>query len=95
MQLARNLFLNRRKTLARKLEEIVLAWLLEQEFDKDELMAIYVNLVEFGPDLYGIQEAARHYFDKDPAQLTPSEVAGSSAFSQDHVSFIRCFRRDD
>jgi len=75
MQLARNLFLNRRKTLARKFEEIILAWLLEQEFDKDELIAIYINLVEFGPDIYGIQEATRHYFDKEPSELTAPEVA--------------------
>ena len=59
MQLARNLFLHRKKTLARKLEEIILAWLLEQNFDKDEMMAFYVNVVEFGPDLYGI-EKRRH-----------------------------------
>ena len=75
MQLARNLFLHRRKTLARKLEEIILAWLLEENFDKDEMMAFYVNVVEFGPDIYGIREAADHYFQKEPKDLTAGEVA--------------------
>ena len=54
MQLARNLFLNRRKTLSRKLEEIVVAWLLEQRFDKDEIMTLYLNAVEFGPNIFGV-----------------------------------------
>ena len=75
MQLARNLFLHRRKTLARKLEEMILAWLLEQNFDKEEMMAFYVNIVEFGPDIYGIGEAAQHYFQKEPKDLTAGEVA--------------------
>ena len=74
MQLARNLFLTREKTLSRKLQEIILAWLLEQRLDKDEIMALYLNVVEFGPDIYGIGEAAQHYFEKTPMELTPPEI---------------------
>ena len=76
MQLARNLFLNRRKTLSRKLEEIVVAWLLEQYFDKDELMTLYLNVVEFGPDIFGVKEAAAHYFNVHPRALSPAQTAG-------------------
>lgn len=75
MQLARNLFLNRRKTLARKLEEVILTWLLEQEFEKEELMTLYLNIVEFGPDIFGVGEAAQHYFQKPPLALKPAEIA--------------------
>jgi hypothetical protein len=75
MQLARNLFLSRHKTLSRKLQEVILAWLIEERLDKDEIMAIYLNVVELGPDIYGIGEAAKHYFDKLPAQLTAPEIA--------------------
>jgi len=75
MQLARNLFLNRRKTLSRKLEEVVLTWLLESEFSKDELIQLYLNVVEFGPGIYGIRDAAEHYFKKPPWALEPVEVA--------------------
>ncbi len=75
MQLARNLFLNRRKTLSRKLQELVLTWMLEQRFSKDELLELYLNIVEFGDDIYGIREAADHYFEKAPISLTPVEVA--------------------
>lgn len=75
MQLARNLFLNRRKTLARKLEEVILTWLLEREFEKDELMTLYLNVVEFGPDIFGIGEASAHYFGKPPIAMRPDQIA--------------------
>ncbi|MEZ4469123.1 MAG: biosynthetic peptidoglycan transglycosylase, partial [bacterium] len=75
MQLARNLFLNRRKTLSRKLEELVVTWLLERSFTKDELMELYLNVVEFGDHVFGIGEAARSYFHKAPRDLTPTEIA--------------------
>ncbi len=74
MQLARNLFLNRRKTLARKLEELVLSWQLERNLSKDEMMALYLNVVEFGPEVFGVGDAARYYFDRPPWALTPEEV---------------------
>lgn len=75
MQLARNLFLNRRKTLSRKLEELILTWQLEQRFTKRELLALYLNVVEFGHGVFGVGDAARHYFHKAPSQLNPTEVA--------------------
>lgn len=75
MQLARNLFLNRRKTLSRKLEEVILAWQLEKSFSKEELLALYLNVVEFGEEVFGIGDAARHYFHKSPTKLTPIEIA--------------------
>ena len=75
MQLARNLFLNRRKTLSRKLEEVILAWLLEKNLSKRELLALYLNVVEFGHGVFGVGDAARHYFHKSPTQLKPVEIA--------------------
>jgi hypothetical protein len=75
MQLARNLFLNRRKTLSRKLEELILTWQLEQRLTKRELLALYLNVVEFGHGIFGVGDAARHYFHKAPSHLTPVEVA--------------------
>ncbi len=75
MQLARNLFLNRRKTLGRKLEELIVTWLLEQSFSKDELIELYMNVVEFGPGIFGIGDAAEHYFGRAPMDLTPPQIA--------------------
>jgi membrane peptidoglycan carboxypeptidase len=73
MQLAKNLFLSREKTLSRKLEEVVLTEYLEQTFSKDELMELYLNVIEFGPAVYGVTAAAEHYFGREPSQLNLAE----------------------
>jgi hypothetical protein len=73
MQLAKNLFLPREKTLSRKLEEVVLTEYLEQTFAKDELMELYLNVIEFGPAVYGITAAADYYFGRKPAELNLAE----------------------
>ncbi len=73
MQLAKNLFLTREKTLSRKLEELVLADYLEKTFKKEELMELYLNVIEFGPDVYGVRDAANHYFGLRPDQLDLAE----------------------
>lgn len=70
MQLAKNLYLGKEKTLSRKFEEAILTTLLEQRFTKRELMELYLNVIEFGPGIYGIGPAARHYFDSSPRDLT-------------------------
>jgi len=73
MQLAKNLFLSRDKTLARKVQEVVLTDYLEQAFSKDELMELYLNVIEFGPAVYGVAAAADHYFGRTPAELNLAE----------------------
>lgn len=62
MQLAKNLFLHREKTLARKLEEILLTDYLEDAFGKERILELYANIVELGPDVFGIEAAAQHHF---------------------------------
>ncbi len=73
MQLAKNLFLSREKTLSRKLEEVILTDYLEHTFSKDEMMELYLNVIEFGPDIYGVRAAAEHYFGRQPAELNLAE----------------------
>ena len=73
MQLAKNLFLTRGKTLSRKLEEVVLTEYLEQTFTKDEILELYLNVIEFGPAVYGITAAADYYFGRTPAELNLAE----------------------
>jgi hypothetical protein len=73
MQLAKNLFLAREKTLSRKLEEVLLTDYLEQTFSKDELLELYLNVIEFGPDVYGVTSAADYYFGRTPAELDLAE----------------------
>lgn len=74
MQLAKNLYLSRDKTLSRKLQEAALTSLLEQTFKKKELLELYVNVVEFGPGIYGIRQAAEHYFNTQPRDLSAAQA---------------------
>ncbi len=74
-QLAKNLFLSREKSLQRKLRELSYAFLLESTLGKQRILEIYLNVIEWGPGLYGLRPAARHYFDKEPPSLSPREIA--------------------
>jgi penicillin-binding protein 1A len=74
-QLAKNLFLSRDKQMGRKLQELSLALLLEARLRKERILEIYLNVIEWGPDLYGLRPAARLYFDQDPRDLTPGQMA--------------------
>ncbi len=75
MQLVKNVFLNRNKTIVRKLEEIIIVWLMESTnaVSKDRMYEVYLNIIEWGRDVYGVSEAARFYFGKHPSQLTLGE----------------------
>lgn len=75
-QLVKNLLLDtRERTLARKLRELLLAVELDRELPKERILELYLNVVELGPDLYGIGAAAHAYFLKEPARLTAQEAA--------------------
>jgi len=74
-QLVKNLYLTREKTLARKLEEAIIAMEMERRFTKDQILTLYINVVEYGPDIYGVKRASRFYFGKQPWELSPLEAA--------------------
>jgi hypothetical protein len=74
MQLAKNLWLSRDKTFGRKAQELLLASALESCFGKDDILELYLNVVEFGPDLYGIGPAAQKWFGVTPAELSPRQA---------------------
>ena len=74
-QLTKNLFLTRTKNLARKLEEALIAWRMECVVPRLRIFELYLNVIEFGPDIYGIYKGAKFYFDKEPKDLTPLEGA--------------------
>jgi len=75
MQLVKNVFLGRRKTIARKVEEILLTWLMERRalVSKNRMMEVYLNVIEWGPGIFGATEAAQFYFHKHPSELTLGE----------------------
>jgi hypothetical protein len=75
MQLVKNVFLSRQKTLSRKAEEILIVWLIENNrlISKQRMLEVYFNIIEMGQNVYGIGEAAHHYFGKSPSELTIGE----------------------
>lgn len=72
-QLARNLFLTLDKKVTRKLKEMILALQLEQTYSKDEILTMYLNVINFGSGSYGVQSAAHTFFGKDVWDLTDGE----------------------
>jgi len=76
MQLVKNVFLSRNKTIARKLEEALIVWLIENQglSTKERMYEVYLNLIEWGPMIYGANEASRYYFNKDASKLTLAEA---------------------
>ena len=75
MQLARNIFLSQEKTWQRKVEEMYIATELENKYSKDQILEFYLNNIYFGNGYYGIQSAARGYFDSDVENLSLSQIA--------------------
>jgi hypothetical protein len=75
MQLVKNIFLSRQKTLSRKAEEILIVWLIENNnlVSKNRMLEVYFNIIEMGQNIYGIGEATRYYFGKRPSDLNIGE----------------------
>jgi hypothetical protein len=76
MQLARNLFLGHERTLSRKAQEVIFAWVLEHltYLTKQRLLEIYLNIIEWGPDVHGADEAARYYFGTGASKLSVDQA---------------------
>jgi len=74
-QLAKNIFLTQERTYRRKIQEILLAILIEQKLTKDEILERYFNKIYYGHGNYGVQTASLYYFDKPVKDLTLAEIA--------------------
>jgi len=72
-QLAKNIYFTQEKKLDRKIAEIFMAFALENQYEKDEILELYVNTIYFGSGYYGVYDACRGYFGKDPAEMTDYE----------------------
>lgn len=75
MQTARNLFLWPRRSYVRKALEVPIALLIELVWTKRRIVEVYLNIVEWGPGIYGAEMAARHHFGRPPARLATREAA--------------------
>ncbi|HQW08605.1 MAG TPA: penicillin-binding protein 1A [Steroidobacteraceae bacterium] len=75
MQVARNMFLTQKREWRRKLQEVFLTWRMEREFTKEQILALYLNVIFFGQRSYGVAAAAETYFGKPLERLTVGEAA--------------------
>jgi monofunctional biosynthetic peptidoglycan transglycosylase len=69
-QLAKNLYLSTDKSIIRKIKEYLIARRLETHLKKNRIFSLYLNVIEFGPGLFGVQAASQYYFNKDVSRLT-------------------------
>ncbi|HMD38352.1 MAG TPA: biosynthetic peptidoglycan transglycosylase [Candidatus Acidoferrum sp.] len=74
-QVAKNVFLNPEKTLQRKFREAILTWRIERALSKDQILEVYLNVVDWGDGIAGAGSASHFYFSKAPRELTWSEAA--------------------
>jgi monofunctional biosynthetic peptidoglycan transglycosylase len=78
-QLARNLYLSPAKNPLRKIREAIITWRMEKVLSKKRILELYLNVVEWGDGIFGIEAASRHYFGKSSFELTPQEAARLAA----------------
>lgn len=72
-QLCKNIYFSGEKRLSRKVAEVFMAWDIEGNFEKDEILELYINTSYYGSGYYGIKQAANGYFNKEPRDLTDKE----------------------
>lgn len=73
-QLAKNMYFQFDKNFVRKVAEVFVARDLEEKYEKEEILAMYINIVYFGEGYYGLNEASQGYYDKNPDELTYDEI---------------------
>jgi len=78
-QLAKNLFLSGERSYIRKGQEAVITWMIEDRMEKDRILEIYLNVVEWGNEIFGAEAAARHYFGVSASQLSREQSARLAA----------------
>lgn len=86
-QLARNLYLPFTKTYLRKIIELFIALSIERHLSKKKILELYFNVIRFGPDMYGIANAAHYYFKKNPSELTFNESTTLRALILNHIAY--------
>lgn len=90
-QTARNLWLGHERTLGRKLQEALLTARLEQSLDKRRILEIYMNIIELGPEIHGVAEAARYHFGRAPHELNTIEALHIASLAPAPVTYSRRF----
>lgn len=91
-QLIKNELLTQRRTLDRKIQEALLTWRLEARLEKRQILERYLNIIELGPKVAGLVEAARYWFDVSPRDLTIRQAAFLAALTSEPQSMSRRVR---
>jgi len=86
-QLAKNLYLSPTKNPVRKIKEAILTWRLEKTLSKRRILELYVNVAEWGDGIFGIGQAARHYYGISPAKLSAKQASKLAAILPNPILF--------
>jgi hypothetical protein len=92
-QLIKNAFLTQRRSLDRKLQEAILTWRLEQRLTKKQILERYLNIIELGPRIFGLDAAARYWFGVAPDELSVRQAAFLAALTSQPTSMTRRVRK--
>ena len=94
-QLVKNTYLTNEKTLQRKVREAILALKVEQNFDKNKIIELYLNAIYFGNNIYGIAGASEFYFGKTPSELSIAECAGLAGIIKNPSKYDPLLKHDN
>lgn len=94
-QVIKNTMLSNERSLWRKFREMIMSYKLERVMNKDQILEIYLNIIELGKDLYGVSKASRHYFNKPPSELSAREGAFLAMLLPSPVKYGTSFRRKE
>lgn len=86
-QLAKNLYLSPSKNPIRKIKEAILTWRLEQNLSKRRILELYINVAEWGDGIFGIDQAARHYYGTIPARLSARQASRLASILPNPIRF--------
>ncbi|AUO00190.1 monofunctional biosynthetic peptidoglycan transglycosylase [Bacteriovorax stolpii] len=92
-QLIKNLYFQSDRSVWRKVKEMALTLWIEDHVEKDKILETYLNVIEYGENLYGIKDAAKFYFNKEPAKLTARESAFLAMLLPSPKRYAQSFRK--
>ena len=92
-QLVKNLYLSKDKTFGRKARELVMALMVEKYSDKQKILEAYLNIIEYGKGLYGIDKASHYYFNKAPISINAREAAFIAMLLPSPVKYSKSFQK--
>jgi monofunctional biosynthetic peptidoglycan transglycosylase len=94
-QLTKNMFLYKDKSFYRKGIEALITWKIENTLTKKEILEKYLNIVEFGKNIYGVKAASFHYFKKHPSAVNAAEAAFLAMLLPNPVKYSRSYQKKD